>query len=52
VNAAGSEALFDAFATLPGLQTERMLHELHASAQQAVVIWQKGDAVPPGVTLH
>ncbi|MGC1494777.1 MAG: hypothetical protein WA790_03140 [Sulfitobacter sp.] len=42
VNAAGSEALFDAFATLPGLRTERMLSELHATRHQAVVIWRRG----------
>lgn len=42
VNAAGSEALFDAFATLPGLRTEHMLTELHATRHQAVVIWRRG----------
>ena len=52
VNAAGSEALFDAFAALPGLKTERMLQELHATAHQAVVIWQKGSALPAGITVH
>ena len=52
VNAAGSEALFDAFATLSGLRTERMLQELHATRHQAVVIWQKPAKVPVGITLH
>ena len=42
VNAAGSDALFDAFASLPGLKTERMLTELHATRHQAVVIWRRG----------
>lgn len=56
VNAAGSEALFDAFATLPNLKTERMLQELHATRdqvlKQAVVIWQKPEVAPAGITLH
>lgn len=52
VNAAGSEALFDAFASLPGLQTERMLTELRATLHQPVVIWQKRSAAPAGITLH
>ncbi|MGB3247305.1 MAG: hypothetical protein WBB25_22450 [Sulfitobacter sp.] len=52
VNAAGSEALFDAFATLSDLKTERMLHELRATRHHAVVIWQKHTKVPPGITLH
>ncbi|MGB7244775.1 MAG: hypothetical protein WBC93_22140 [Sulfitobacter sp.] len=41
VNAEGSDALFDAFATLPGLRTERMLAELRMSADRSIVIWQK-----------
>lgn len=56
VNAAGSEALFDAFATLPGLRTERMLAELNASHGKdhstGVVIWQKPAVAPKGITLH
>lgn len=52
VNAAGAEALFDAFATLPGLRTERMLATLQANPHQAVVIWQRGPLRPPGALLH
>ena len=52
VNAEGSDALFDAFAALPGLRTERMLQELQGAPHQAVVIWQKGAAVPAGITVH
>lgn len=56
VNAAGSEALFDAFATLPGLRTERMLQQMHATQDQAphqaIVIWQKPQVTPKGITLH
>ncbi len=52
VNAEGSDALFDAFAALPGLKTERMLQEMQGDPHQAVVIWQKPARAPVGVTLH
>ena len=52
VNAAGAEALFDAFATLPGLKTERMLSTLRAERAQEVVIWQRGPLRPAGALLH
>ncbi|WP_306152467.1 hypothetical protein [Roseovarius sp. MMSF_3281] len=45
VNAEGAEALFDAFAALPGLRTEYMLSQMSASGDQAVVIWQKRTAM-------
>ena len=41
LNAEGAETLFDAFATLPGIRTERMLAEMKRTADQPVVIWQK-----------
>ncbi|SFL59419.1 hypothetical protein [Shimia aestuarii] len=47
VNAKGSDALFDAFATLPGLKTEAMLARLQEKPDHPVVIWQKS-----GVLLH
>lgn len=52
VNAAGADALFDAFATLPGLKTERMLNALKADPHQAVLIWQRGPLHPQGALLH
>jgi hypothetical protein len=52
VNAAGADALFDAFATLPGLKTERMLGALRDNPRQAVVIWQRGPLRPEGALLH
>ena len=52
VNAAGSEALFDAFATLQGLQTERMLAELNGPGDQPVVIWERRSLRPSDVRLH
>lgn len=41
VTAEGADALFDAFARLPGLDTARMLTQLRAGAQAPVTIWQK-----------
>ncbi len=52
VNAAGSDALFDAFATLPGLRTERMLTELGAGRNHAVVIWERAPLRPAHAMLH
>jgi hypothetical protein len=52
VNAAGSDALFDAFATLPGLRTERMLTELNTTQNQAVVIWERSPLRPAHMQLH
>lgn len=40
VNAAGAEALFDVFAALPGIRTERMLELLHGNPGGRVLIWQ------------
>lgn len=53
VDAAGADALFDAFATLPGLRTERMLAQLQDKPDAAVVIWERArpslvDMVPRG----
>ncbi len=52
VNAAGSDALFDAFATLPGLRTERMLTELRIKRGHAVVIWERKPLRPAHALLH
>ncbi|MDW4500397.1 hypothetical protein R5H30_20580 [Sulfitobacter sp. D35] len=52
VNAAGTDALFDAFATLPGLRTERMLQELQSPAVQGVVIWERRPSRPAEFRLH
>ncbi len=46
-NAEGAEALFDAFANLPDLNTERMLAELKRDPTSPVVIWQRDRTVPP-----
>ncbi len=52
VNAAGSDALFDAFASLPGLRTERMLSELGEDSKAAVVIWERAPLRPQAARLH
>ncbi|MEM6372948.1 MAG: hypothetical protein AAF727_09240 [Pseudomonadota bacterium] len=41
VDAEGADALFDAFASLPGLKTEHMLTQLRAAPKTPVVIWQR-----------
>ncbi|TMM55666.1 hypothetical protein [Sulfitobacter sabulilitoris] len=52
VNAEGTDALFDAFATLPGFRTERMLGELQARRGVSVVIWEREPLRPAHLPLH
>jgi hypothetical protein len=52
VNAAGAEMLFDAFATLPGLKTERMLAALQSGSRHPIVIWQRDSAISAQLPLH
>ena len=52
LNAAGAEALFDAYARLPGLRTERMLSELRRSTPHTVVIWERSPLRPIASRLH
>ncbi|WGW04016.1 hypothetical protein [Tropicibacter oceani] len=52
VNAEGSEALFDAFAHLPGIRTEFMLRELERKGAHPVVIWRAASAQPITRRLH
>lgn len=52
VNAAGHEALFDVFAALPGLKTERMLSELRRAGPHQVVIWERISSRPAQQRLH
>ena len=47
LTAHGAEALFDAFAALPGIKTERMLAQMRSEAEAPVTIWQKRT-----LTLH
>jgi len=52
VTAAGAEALFDVFTSLPGLKTERMLSELHHKGPHQVVIWQRSPEPRSQYRLH
>ncbi|MBD3676823.1 MAG: hypothetical protein HUJ27_00285 [Rhodobacteraceae bacterium] len=39
INASGSEVLFDVFARLEGLDTQRMLNDLHSGHGERILIW-------------
>ncbi|WVX50370.1 hypothetical protein ROLI_034670 [Roseobacter fucihabitans] len=52
VNAEGADALFDAFATLSGLRTERMLHALQGQEKHRIVIWQRDPSGNAQIGLH
>jgi hypothetical protein len=45
VDATGADALFDVFASLPGLRTEAMLSKLEKNPADRVVVWQR-EATP------
>ncbi|MEM8537965.1 MAG: hypothetical protein AAGF56_08895 [Pseudomonadota bacterium] len=45
VNAAGAEALFDAFAALPGMDTQKLLTVLTRTPAARVVLWQRAKPV-------
>lgn len=45
INADGSEALFDLFGSLPGIETEKMLNTLATLPEQRVVIWQNTKSI-------
>ena len=51
LNAKGAEALFDAFASLPGIRTEHMLAQMKRGADRPVMIWQRAEALRPRL-LH
>nr|WP_092810786.1 hypothetical protein [Roseivivax marinus] len=52
VTAQGADALFDAFAALPGLDTERMLRALRRPGTGVTVIWRRSPAHHPAIGLH
>ena len=52
VNAEGAEALFDAFAALPGLDTGRLVQALQHPRDHAGVIWQRAGAQASVRRLH
>jgi hypothetical protein len=49
--AEGAEALFDVFAGLDGIQTERMLAELARAPGRKVVIWKSPRPLSPAVSI-
>lgn len=51
IDAEGSDALFDAFTTLPGLKMQRMLAALEDAADHDTVIWSR-DSRNPVPKLH
>ncbi|MBQ0749769.1 MAG: hypothetical protein KBT70_06165 [Roseovarius sp.] len=52
LNAEGAEALFDAFAALPGLRTEHMLTQMRRLPDHPTVIWQKSQSMASHLRLH
>ncbi len=52
LTAEGAEALFDAFATLPGLRTEHMLAQMRRLPDHPTVIWQRSQSAPSHLRLH
>lgn len=51
LGAEGAEALFDAFAALPGMRTERMLAEMRRDTPGHVVIWHRDGHAPVHLRL-
>jgi hypothetical protein len=43
LTAEGADTLFDVFASLPGIRTERMLAQMRAPATAPVTVWQRPD---------
>lgn len=52
VNAEGAEALFDAFASLPGLRTALMLAALQRNDLHRTVIWRRDTRADAQLPLH
>lgn len=52
VTASGADALFDTFATLPGIRTEHMLRQLQQGAAAPVLIWRSARATDSARWLH
>ncbi|QFS84453.1 hypothetical protein FIU97_16985 [Roseivivax sp. THAF40] len=52
VTASGADGLFDAFAGLPGFDTEAMLRAMRAPGTGRVQIWMRADAAPLRPRLH
>jgi hypothetical protein len=51
-DAAGADALFDAFASLPGFQTAHMLAALRDGKPRCNIIWQRDPSSRAQLPLH
>jgi hypothetical protein len=47
LDAEGAEALFDVFASLPGIRTERLLSRMQQGGEGRVMIWTRTRATAP-----
>lgn len=52
VDAEGSEALFDVFGALPGLDTAAMLRAVEQPSEGRVLIWARGARGAPRISAH
>jgi hypothetical protein len=52
VDARGTDGLFDAFASLPGLRIEQMLSMLSREITKPTLIWQQNTYLDPDRFLH
>lgn len=50
LTAQGADALFDVFAALPGIRTDRMLEEMRRKSDRRVMIWERG--APQNIRLN
>ncbi len=51
LTAAGADALFDVFAALPSMRTERMLAEMRLTTPGTTILWQRPGTVAPHLRL-
>ena len=52
VTAKGTDHLFDAFATLPGLKIENMVQKLTQDSSKIILIWERNDISSSKIYLH
>jgi len=52
VTAKGTDHLFDAFATLPGLKIESMVQKLTQHSSKTILIWERNDISSSKIYLH
>ena len=52
VTAKGTDHLFDAFATLPGLKIENMVQKLIQDSSKSILIWERNDISSSKIYLH